>query len=265
MLKTKKRALIFFAISLIALITITYQYNNKSQKKEVLNSVFRDVLLYPFDAFNSLIASAKAIFNDHWNAVEENKRLKREISTLLLKMQDYGEMVRENQRLREILSLKPQRRDYVATARAISRGNDRLLNTIILDKGKNEGIRKDMAVITTKGLVGKIYAARNGFSEVLLINDPNFSVAVRLQNSRQEGVLSGTGRKYCALKYISSEDSVDKGDMVVTSGLDGIIPSGLPVGIVIDVKKDEADFFQDIKVMPFQSIDKIEEVVILKR
>lgn len=264
MSKTKKRALIFFAISLIALIMMTYQYN-KSQKKEALNSVFREVLSYPFDAFNSLIASAKAIFNDHWNAVEENKKLKREISTLLLEMQDYGEIVRENQRLREILSLKPQRRDYVAAARAISRGNDRLLNTIILDKGENEGIRKDMAVITTKGLVGKIYAARNGFSEVLLINDPNFSVAVRLQNNRQEGVLSGTGRKYCALKYISSEDSVDKGDMVVTSGLDGIIPSGLPVGIVIDVKKDEADFFQDIKVMPFQSIDKIEEVVILKR
>jgi len=261
MSKSKKRLLIFFILFFIALMMMTYQYKNQNKG----HSIFRETFSYPFNAVNSLIASARAAFNIHWNAVEENKRLKKEISRLLLEMQGYGEMAKENERLREILSLKPQMRNYATAARVISRGNDRLLKTIILDKGSNEGIRKDMAVITTKGLVGKIYKAGSSFSEVLLISDPNFSAAVRLQNTRQEGILSGTGRSYGILKYIPSEDAVEKGDAVVTSGLDGIIPPGLLVGIVTDAKKDETGFFQDIKVMPFQSMDKIEEVVILKK
>ncbi len=261
MSRAKKRLSIFLILSIVVLMMMTYQYKHQGNKQ----LIFRETITYPFNAINSLIDSVKKALENHWNAVKENERLKREISMLLLEMQGYKEIVKENERLREILSLKPQIRNYIAVARVISQGHDRLMKTIILDKGIKDGILKDMTVITTKGLVGKVYRTQESFSEVLLINDANFSVAVRLQNARQESILSGIGRSYCILKYVPFENIIEKGEVVVTSGLDGVIPPNIPVGTVIDVKKDETDFFQEIKVMPFQSMDKIEEVVVLKR
>ncbi len=122
-----------------------------------------------------------------------------------------------------------------------------------------------MAVITPQGLVGKIYSVHDYYSEVLLLKDSNFSVAVRLQNSRREGVISGTGNDYCLLKYVPPEENVEIGEVVITSGFDGIFPEGLPVGVVSKVKKEGIEFFQYIEVRPFQSSEKTEDVIVMKR
>jgi rod shape-determining protein MreC len=214
---------------------------------------------------NNFRATVSMTFRDTLHAREENRRLKSELAALILQQQRYEEILLENKRLKEILSLKNDRPDYVATAKVISRGYGRLLNTLVINKGANDGIKKDMAVITTAGLVGKIDSVRNNFSEVLLLTDPNFSVAVRLQHSRRKGIVSGAGHKYCLMKYIPPEESVDVGEAVLTSGLDGIFPAGLPVGIVYNIDKEGIEFFQDIQVLPFQDNAKIEEVVILSK
>ncbi|MBI5212641.1 MAG: rod shape-determining protein MreC, partial [Nitrospirae bacterium] len=194
---------------------------------------------------------------------EENKLLKKELTGALLEKQRYAEILHENKRLKELLSLKEHSPKYVASARVIARGYDKLLHTMILDKGKNSGIKKDMAVITAKGLAGKIYSVKDEFSEVLLLSDPNFSVAVRLQNSRREGIVAGTGYRHSLLKYIPPEEVVEKGESAVTSGLDGIFPPGLPVGLVSHVRTEGIEFFQDIRVLPFQDDATMEEAVIL--
>src|SRR5271169_4870348 len=124
-----------------------------------------------------------------------------------------------------------------------------------------------MAVMTPQGLVGKVYSVRDSYSDVLLLQDANFSVAVRLQNSRHEGVVSGTGNGngYCLLKYVPPEENVEKGEVVITAGFDGIFPEGLPVGVVSKVKKEGIEFFQYIEVRPFQASEKVEEVIVLKQ
>lgn len=256
MSKGKKRFIILFALSLAALTLVTCRHDRKS------SFLFR-ALSYPYDVLNNLTSRISTNSKDHWNTFEENKRLKKDLTAALLEKQRCVEVLHENKRLKELLSLKEHSPKYAASAKVIARGYDKLIHTMILDKGKSSGIKKDMAVITTKGLVGKIYSVKDEFSEVLLLRDPNFSVAVRLQNSRREGIVSGTGYRNCLLKYIPPEEEVEKGEPAVTSGLDGIFPPGLPVGIVSHIRKEGIEFFQDIKVLPFQDDTTLEEVVIL--
>jgi rod shape-determining protein MreC len=122
-----------------------------------------------------------------------------------------------------------------------------------------------MAAITPKGLAGKITGVSDSYAYLLLLSDINFSASVRLQGSRAEGVLSGTGSRKCVLKYVPFEDTVKAGDVVITSGLDMLFPPGIPVGYVTKVdSKTGGGYFQYIEVQPFQDTTKIEEVVIVK-
>ncbi|HCZ12903.1 MAG TPA: rod shape-determining protein MreC [Nitrospiraceae bacterium] len=256
MSKGKKRFIILFVLSLAALTLVTCRHDRKS------SFLFR-ALSYPYDVLNNLTSRMSTASKDHWNAFEENRRLKRDLTAALLEKQRCVEILQENKRLKELLSLKEHSLKYAASAKVIARGYDKLLHTMILDKGKNSGIKKDMAVITAKGLAGKIYSVKDDSSEVLLLRDPNFSAAVRLQNSRREGVVCGTGYRYSLLKYIPPEEEVEKGEPAVTSGLDGIFPPGLPVGVINYVRKEGIEFFQDIRVLPFQDDTTLEEVVVL--
>lgn len=255
MSKGRKRLVILVSLICPALVLMTLQHDGRSFS-------FLQGLTRPFYFFNNAATSVCSNIRAARDTFEENKRLKSETGRLLLERQRFGELVQENKRLKDLLSLKEHEPRYVAGAKAVTRGYDRLLNTVIIDKGAGSGIEKGMAVITTRGLAGKIHAVKNDFSEVLLLRDPNFSVGVRLQNSRREGVVSGTGRDTCTLKYIPPEENVEQGEAVVTSGLDGIFPPGLPVGTVSGIKKEGVEFFQQIDVVPFQPDSKLEEVVI---
>ncbi|MFA5353515.1 MAG: rod shape-determining protein MreC [Thermodesulfovibrionales bacterium] len=253
--KGKKRLLILLALIIAGTALMTIQHKGGGL-------AFFRVLSSPFDFMNSVTTGLIDRFEGTWDAKRENERLRKELTALLLERQRYGEVMRENRRLKDLLSLKEVQPRYLATARVVARGYDRLLNTVILDKGSSSGIGKDMAVITTRGLVGKIYTVKPGSSEVLLLQDPNFSVAARLQEGREEGVISGAGSR-CTLKYVPPEVEVKPGAVVISSGLDGIFPAGLPIGLAKRVKKEGAGFFQEISVQPFQSEASVEEVVIV--
>ncbi|MCI0469349.1 MAG: rod shape-determining protein MreC [Nitrospirae bacterium] len=257
MSKKGKRFVIVAALLLSALTFVAV-------KDRIAALKFIWSLDYPFNLINSITASLKTEGRELWSVYYENKRLKKELSEALLDRQRFEETVHENKRLKEILSLKAQLPNYVASAKVISRGYDRLLNTMIIDKGSRHGIRKDMAVITTRGLVGKVYSVKEDFSEILHLKDPNFSAAVRLQKSRAEGVLSGTGYDYVILKYIQPQENVEQDEAVVTSGLDGLFPTGLQAGRVSFIKREGVEFYQQIRVQPLQPIEKIEEVLVVR-
>ena len=257
--KGRKRLLILFVLVSAAVALMSYQHNRKALS-------FLDVVIsYPYYALNEFTANADITIRRMRNAFEENNLLRKEVNQLQLEKQQYREIILENERLKALLSFKEQEPRFVTAARVIARGPDRLLNTVILDKGGKSGIEKSMAVITPQGLIGKVYSVQDSFSDVLLLKDANFSVAVRLQNSRREGIVSGAGYDYCLLKYVPPEENVVKGEVVVTSGFDGIFPDGLPVGVVSKVRKEGIEFFQYIEVQPFQSSEKLEDVIVLKR
>lgn len=260
MSKGKKRLLLLIPFFLLTFILLNYQYKNLTASTKLTK-----IFTYPYNKINNTLSSLISKIGDYHAAVEENRRLKQEINNLILERQQFDEILQENKRLKELLDIKGHHANYVASAKVIGRGYDRLLHTLIIDKGAIHGIKKDMAVITPKGLAGKVYSVKEHYSEFLVLTDPNFSVSVRLQNSRHEGVLSGIGDKYCILKYIPPELDVVKNESVVTSGLDGIMPKGIPVGIVSHIEKEGTGFFQNIQILPFVTPREIEEVIILRR
>ncbi|HMK55262.1 MAG TPA: rod shape-determining protein MreC [Dissulfurispiraceae bacterium] len=257
--RTKKRLLIVAVLVTFALILVHFYRDRESMP------VFLRPFSYAYDSLSNLISSMSAGIDGIVNAGDENKKLKAELKATLAERERYGEIIKENQRLTDLLNLRREVQGGGIAARVVARGYDKFVNTLVIDKGKNQGVVKDMAAITSKGLAGKIFALRNDYSDVMLLTDPNFSVAVRLQESRYEGVLTGTGHRYCIIKYVAAESQVKEGDVVVTSGMDGVFPQGLPVGRVSRAQSDGVEFFQYIEVLPFQPPSKIEEVLLISR
>ncbi len=258
-----KRFLPLFILILACLAVISYQVN---RGKDLRPFHFLSTPFYTLNRFTAGISEAiKRPFQLVLLRDKENKRLEAEIKKLLLERQNYREIFLENQRLREILSLKEREKRYVTTARVISKSLDPFIDTIIIDKGKLDGVSKDMAVITPLGLIGKVISAEKEYSKVLLLGDTNFSVAVKIQESRQDAILSGNGNKKCVLKYVGHEDTIKEGDIVITSGFDDLFPEGIQVGYVTRVSKRDSGFFQAIEVKPFQDLTGLDEVIVLKR
>lgn len=258
----KKRTLLFFSIVIISFVVMTYQ----SKKGHRLPDTFLNKLLdYSHGAAKSLTDTLRAPFEKMAVREEENTRLRRRVDELLSEREKYQEAVLENKRLKEILRLKDERKNYVCSAKIIARGIDRWEHLLVIDKGQKDGIEKDMTAITPRGLAGKILTSSESYSRLLLLTDINFSVSVRIQESRKEGILSGTGTRKCILKYVPYEEDMKIGDIVVTSGLDSLFPPGIPVGYVSKVdKRGRGGNFQYIEVIPFQDDTKMEEVTIVK-
>lgn len=258
-----KRFFPLFTLILLCLIIISYQVNRGKDLG------FFHFLSSPLYALNNLttrtIEIIKKPFRIAFLRDEENKRLKAEIKRLLLERQDYREIFLENQRLRGVLSLKEREKRYVTVAKIISRSLDPFSDSMVINKGSLDGIGKDMAVITLLGLVGKVSSVTDRYSTVLLLRDTSFSAAVKIQETRKDAILSGNGINGCILKYVTYEDVVKEGDVIITSGFDDLFPEGIPVGYVSRISKGESGFFQAIEVRPFQDLTVLDEVIILKR
>ena len=177
-----------------------------------------------------------------------------------------AELKSENKRLNGLLQLRDNTLNYVASARVIARGTDRWANTFVIDKGSAQGVQKNMAVITPRGLLGKVQDTGRDSSVVLLLDDQRFGAAVRLSTMRIEAVLSGSGRGRCVIKYADVDTSVSNGEVVVTSGLDSLFPYGIPVGEVAGVASaGQEEFFQYVELKPYVNPRTVDEVIVVKR
>jgi rod shape-determining protein MreC len=257
----KKRLLLFLFI-IISLIFITYQSNRAPFRPlNFFNNMFSKLHEIKHSVKNSITSPFKRMILRE----EENKNLQAKVAQLLTEQQRYHEAFLENKRLKKLLSLKDAEPRYVTTAQIIAKSTDPWSSIVTIDKGSSDGVKKDMTAITSRGLVGKISNVSGSYSSLLLINDINFSSAARLQKSRVEGVLSGTGFRKCKLQYVPYEEQVENGDIVITSGLDSLFPKGIPIGYVSKVDKKGSGLFQDINVLPFEDTKNTEEIVIIQR
>jgi len=258
----KKKTLLFFTVIIFSLVLMTYQ--SKKGHTFSVNSI--SIPLNRLHAIShSFTEAVKRPFRIIALREKENSELKKKVVDLQLEEEKYREVLLENKRLRELLNLRERGKNYVTSAQVIARGTDNWTHTLLIDKGAKDGVAKDMAAITSLGLAGKITVASDSSAYLLLLDDINFSASVRLQGSRAEGVLSGTGSRKCILKYVPFEDEVKTGDIVITSGLDMLFPPGIPVGYVtkVDSKTGVGDF-QHIEIRPFQDSAKLEEVAIVE-
>jgi rod shape-determining protein MreC len=260
----KKKLLLFAVIIFLLFGLLTYQ----SIKGE---GRFIDFPIYPLRLIekwsSSLIKSAENLINSYILIVgkeEENKKLLEKISGFEQEINKYVEAGKENERLRNILLLRSERPDYVASAEVFAGDPTNWFQTLWINKGAQDGIARDMVAVTPAGPVGRIHRVFDEGAHLMLITDVNSSVAVRLQSSRVEGILEGGGNNRCYLKYISKSIDIEIGERLITSGLDGIYPEGLLIGYVSGVEKKGDDIFQQIEIITSQDLTAVEEVAILK-
>jgi rod shape-determining protein MreC len=194
----------------------------------------------------------------------ENRQLKQQIEQMRIEQVRLSEDATQARRLQTLLAFKEQFISKTVAAQVIGTSGSDLSRIIYIDKGENEGLKRDMAVVTADGIVGKILQVyRNpSVAQVLLINDQSSGVGVILEKTRLQGVLRGTANGEVALERVMSDEQVAEGETVLTSGGDQIFPKGLPVGTVAKVGTGK-DLFLNIKVRPAADLSKLEEVLVL--
>lgn len=133
---------------------------------------------------------------------------------------------------------------------------------IVINAGTRHGVRKDSAVITPSGVVGRVLAVTDFTAEVELLTDVNAAAGAMLGASRLQGVVQGTGEQILDLNYILATEQVDLGETVYTSGKDGIYPVGVPIGAVTEAR-DEGAVYKRIRVEPYVSYLRLDEVAVV--
>src|SRR5580693_1363613 len=197
------------------------------------------------------------------NTSRENERLRHENDTLKLQLNQLQSKAAEADRLATLLTFRQAHQSIsMVAARVIGTSADTASQTIYLDRGERDGIRRNMGAITPDGVVGKVIESYRDTSQVLLLTDKDSGVGAMLVDSRVQKPVGGTGEPLLILKYISNDDtSVNPGDRIVTSGLDRIFPRDLPVGSIADIKPGNT--FKQIRVRPAANLERLEEVFVL--
>ena len=193
---------------------------------------------------------------------QENRDLKLEIERLRIEQVRLNEDAEQARRLQALLGFKEQFISKTMAAQVIGSSGSEQSRSIYIDKGSRDGVRPDMAVITADGIVGKVLRVFRTTSQVLLVNDQTSGVGAILEKSRLQGVLRGTPLGEVVLEKVMSDEAVQPGEKVVTSGGDQIFPKGLAVGTVTKVSPG-SELFLNIRVRPAADLSRLEEVLVI--
>lgn len=252
--------LILFAL-LFWLVTIQVKagrFTFLEQPVLAVSGFFERIITGPYHA----VASVGRRYVLSVRSQRENERLKDELARLRLENQITSELLSENERLRAAMDFKKLHPPRSVVVQVIGKESSPSSSTITVNKGSDDGLAKNMAVITPEGVVGRVLTVLAGTAKVQLVTDPGSTLAVRVMRNREEGLLEGRIDR-CALKYVSYYVDIQEGDILVTSGLDGIYPKGLPVATVTTVKKHEASSFQTVTAKPAVRFSRLEEALVL--
>lgn len=193
----------------------------------------------------------------------ENLSLKKEIDALRMQNDRYRELVTTNRRLQDLLQFKESTNSPALAAQVIGRDPTGYFESVIIDKGKSSGLKLNMPVVNAEGVAGQLVSLAPNYAKVLLIIDQNSAVDSLIQRSREKGIVKGLSPKVCKMHYVLKTGDIVVGDLVVTSGMGGVYPKGIPVGEVIEVTENPWEMFKEVKVRPLVDFSKLEEVLVL--
>ncbi len=185
----------------------------------------------------------------------ENRRLAEELARLRGEQRRLAVFGEQNRELRRQLGYRRASPRRLLPCEVIARDVSGWWQTLRIDRGTRDGVGPDMAVVTVDGLAGRTAAAAAGTADVLLVSDPNCRVAARIARTGANGIVSGlgvawSGQVLCRMNFINRNLPVKAGDEVVTSGLGGVFPEGLPVGYVERAERDASGLYQWADVVP---------------
>jgi rod shape-determining protein MreC len=264
-----KNLIVLAAILFAQIIALAVQVRRPGQEGET--RLIRLWAIAAVTPFEKAIVHTQTWAHNQWDGYiylrgvrRENARLRGEIERMSLEQARLREDANMARRVQTLLAFKEQYVDSTVAAQVIGTSGSEQSRVLYIDKGSDDGIRTDMAVITPTGIVGKVVQVFPGTAQVLPINDQLSGVGAALKTTRLQGILKGAANGTTTLQYIMSDEPVKPGEEVITSGGDRIFPKGLPVGTVASVDPGK-DLFLTIRVTPSARLDRLEEVLVVTR
>jgi rod shape-determining protein MreC len=262
---SRHRSLVLLAgVILLQVVLLAVQIKRDSQGR--LLRVWTVGAVSPFQRAGARgIGDIRGTWNHYFalqNTSRDNEQLRRENDALKLQVNQLQSKAAEADRLAALLNFRQAQHNVpMLAARVIGTSADTASQTVYLDRGERDGIRRNMGVITPDGVVGKVVESYRDTAQVLLLTDRESGVGAMLSDSRIQSPVGGTGEPLLAMKYIPTDETVNVGEHVVTSGMDRIFPRDLPVGVVAEIKTGRP--FQQVRVRPAANLQRLEEVIVL--
>ena len=254
---------LFIAVTVGHIILISAQVNT-NRGVPVLEAVTFGVFAEVQRAASSMIGSVRASWGDYFALQEvhrENERLQQEIAQLRIGLQQERALAQESRSLEQLLELRSRTPLMTTAAGVIGSGASPDFRTITIDKGTADGLRPDMAVIAPAGVVGRIITPSARAAKVQLLIDRNAGAAALVERSRAQGVVEGTGGNL-RMNYVSGTADVKVGDVLVTSGIEGIYPKGFVIGQIESIERGAGEF-SSIVIRPAVDFSSLEAVLVV--
>ncbi len=197
-----------------------------------------------------------------WNLQEENDQLRKELGTYHAQLDEYRSAYARNRFLENELDFKKKESFPALMARVVGKDPSFWFQTLIIDRGKNDGVIKGMVARNSRGVVGQIVQVSDKYSKVLLANAPSSAIDAIVQKSRARGILKGAGKQGYILQYILKNGDVKEGDTIVTAGIGGMFPPEIILGTVTKVHSKRRGMFLEIEVEPAVDFARLEVLFI---
>ena len=270
-----KNPLVLMTVLFIQVVMLATQVKRPENARTASTSggtrLIRVWTVTAFTPIAKVFVSTGHFFRDGWHNYadlrgmrKQNLDLQEEVSRLRMEHVRLKQDADQARRLQALLEFKEKSVTKTVAAQVIFTSGTEQSRVITIDKGKHDGLKPDMAVITSDGIVGKIKEVGPLSSQVLLINDPYSGAGVILETSRLQGILKGNNLGELQVNDVMSDETVDAGEHVITSGGDRIYPKGLAVGTVTSATPDrDNDPFLNIKIKPAADLSRLEEVLVI--
>ena len=261
----------FFAYTLFCIISLSVQNSGFTFTLEGIGSAFIVPFQKAYDGIQGGVHKLWAGFTELSEVRAELEKTRERLQQFESASENLTEIRQENDRLRALLNMKAMVGYESIAASIISKDPDNWFRTIVINKGRSDGIRVNMPVIAfrdgQKAVVGKVVEVRGGISRIQPLISPMIRLGVQLHESRFPGLLYGKAgvADVCIIDYISKAAAVKFGDAVSTSGQGGIFPEGLLVGTVLSSELLESSSYQRIYIKPGINYQLLEEVFIIKK
>jgi rod shape-determining protein MreC len=264
----RSRPTLFFIIVLLALLGVM---SRSSQTRYVgeTRTMFERTVMTIFSpvpkSVNWLGRSTSDMYHgylDMRRAVNENMELRRKVADLTTKNLKLQQSEGDVRRLRTLLGYSEQIDMPTTLATAIMLDTSGRFKSIIIDRGSDAGIEVNDAVVNANGLIGRVVLTTKDMAKVQAVTDGNCSVGALVDRTRRQGVVRGDGGNAAQMYDVPSLADVGPGDAVMTAGIDGIYPKGIPVGTVVKAEKG-ADLFKSIVIKPAVDFGSVEEVIVI--
>lgn len=254
--------LVFFALLSLLLMALDTRFKYLPEIRQTIA-----VVIYPLQR----LAQVPAVIYDRMSGLFISQILVDEITHLRQRhLIDQGQLQRllalkaENVQLRKLLEVGQQAENKATMAEILYVPHDPFSRKVILDKGSQNDIQPGQIVVDDVGVVGQITRVYPWLSEVTLITDKDHSVPVQLVRSGLRSMVSGTGEDgTLELRYLAANADIQNGDLLVTSGIDGIYPPGLPVALVSKIESNAAYAFARITCTPAAGVNRNRQVLVL--